>query len=140
MTISALTASQIDTITDPAVYDLTKSPYGLTVTNGGITNVSLGPGLNTTQTLDIDTYQGQMVTVQHTISDMDVEMLKMNMGEFKDEVKKQLLRKLMDEIVKNNLIEFTSQTDVVNNHTHYRARIYATPDAQIRRIRKSMKV
>lgn len=132
MTLQALTASQIDSLT-VTPYDPHKVP--LTVTNGSILGHT---GLNAVTSVDIDTYQGQMVTVQHTISDVDLEMLKMSMGEFKDEVKKQLLRKLMDEIVKNNLIEFTSQTDVANNHTHYRARIYATPDSQIRRIRKNV--
>jgi len=130
MTITALTASQIDTITN------TNYPYSLSIGpgNNGITS-----GIQTVSIHD-HAYQGQMVTVQHTISDTNAEMLKMNMGEFKDEVKKQLLRKLLDEIVKNNLIEFTSQTDVANSLTHYRARIYATPDTQIRTIRNNMKV
>jgi len=130
MTITALTSSQIDTITN------TNYPYSLSIGPGpnGITS-----GIQTVSIHD-HTYQGQMVTVQHTISDTNAEMLKMNMGEFKDEVKKQLLRKLLDEIVKNNLIEFTSQTDSANGFTHYRARIYATPDTQIRAIRNNMKV
>lgn len=129
MTITALSANQIDTIT------AINHPYSL----------SIGPGPNSItggiQTVNIHdhTYQGQMVTVQHTISDSDAEMLSMNMGDFKDEVKKQLLKKLMDEIVKNNLIEFTSQTDVAAGQTHYRARIFATPDTQVRLIRKNMK-
>ena len=62
----------------------------------------------------------------------------MNMGDFKDMIKKELLHKLLDEIVKGKLIEFTSQSDVATGHTHYRARIFATPDAQVRMIRKSM--
>ncbi len=137
MTITAIAPYQFDTVTNTSVptYDLT-GPY----------SIAIGPGLNTNitgglQTVNIHdhTYQGKMVTVQHTISDSDAEMLSMNMGDFKDEVKKQLLKKLIDEIVKNNLIEFTSQTDAAAGQTHYRARIFATPDTQVRLIRKSMK-
>ena len=129
MTIQALTASQIDTIT------AINHPYSL----------SIGPGPNSItggiQTVNIHdhTYQGKMVTAQHTVSDVDVEMMKMNMGDFKDMIKNELLHKLLDEIVKSNLIEFTSQSDTATGHTHYRARIFATPDAQVRLIRKSMK-
>ena len=137
MTITALSASQIDAISDKVLttYDLTNYPYSLTI----------GPGHNSLtggiQTISINdhTYQGKMVTSQHTISDGDVEMMKMSMGDFKDMIKEKLLHKLLDEIVKSNLIEFTSQSDVATGQTHYRARIFATPDTQVRLIRKSMK-
>jgi hypothetical protein len=136
MTITAISSNQIDTITGTSmpVYDLT-SPY----------SIAIGPGPNSFngnfQTVSIHdhTYQGQMVTVQHTISEVNDEILKMNMGEFKNMIKKELLHKLLDEIVKNNLIEFTSQTDVAAGQTHYRARLFATPDSQVRLIRKNMR-
>ena len=132
MTIHALTASQINSLT-ATPYDNLTGPLGITH----------GPGTITTSITAIDhiydhAYQGQMVTAQHTVSDVDVEMMKMSMGDFKDMIKKELLHKLLDEIVKSNLIEFTSQSDVATGHTHYRARIFATPDAQVRMIRKSM--
>ena len=130
MTIHALTASQINSLTT-SPYDTLTGP--LSITNGGIS------GTITNINVYDHTYQGKMVTAQHTVSDVDVEMLKMNMGDFKDMIKKELLHKLLDEIVKSNLIEFTSQSDVASGHTHYRARIYATPDSQVRMIRKSMK-
>lgn len=130
MTIQALTASQINSLT-ATPYDTLTGP--LSITNGGIA------GTITSINVMDHTYQGKMVTAQHTISDVDVEMMKMSIGEFKDMIKKELLHKLLDEIVKSNLIEFTSQSDVATGHTHYRARIFATPDAQIRLIRKSSK-
>ena len=132
MTIHALTASQINSLTST-----THDPYA--VSNGGTITGILSPitSINTLQIND-HTYQGKMVTAQHTISDVDVEMMNMNMGDFKEMIKKELLIKLLDEIVKSNLIEFTSQSDVATGHTHYRARIYATPDSQVRMIRKSM--
>ncbi|NBW34198.1 MAG: hypothetical protein EBR30_04105 [Cytophagia bacterium] len=133
MTIQALTASQINSLT-ATPYDTLTGP--LSITNGGIGTFSTITAID--HTYD-HTYQGKMVTAQHTVSDVDVEMLKMNMGDFKDMIKKELLHKLLDEIVKSNLIEFTSQSDVASAHTHYRARIYATPDSQVRMIRKSMK-
>lgn len=133
MTIQALTASQINSLT-AIPYDTLTGPLGITH----------GPGTITTNITAIDhiydhTYQGKMVTAQHTVSDVDVEMMKMSMGDFKDMIKEKLLHKLLDEIVKSNLIEYTSQSDVVTGQTHYRARIFATPDTQVRLIRKSMK-
>ena len=134
MTLQALTASQINSL-NTTQYD----PYtcGGTLTaqgnNSGITGI-----LQPINIID-HTYQGKMVTAQHTVSDVDVEMMKMSIGDFKDMIKKELLHKLLDEIVKSNLIEFTSQSDVASGHTHYRARIFATPDSQVRLIRKSMK-
>ncbi len=128
MTIQALTASQINSLT-ASPYDTLTGP--LSITNGGI-------GTITNINVYDHTYQGKMVTAQHTVSDVDVEMMKMSIGDFKDMIKKELLIKLLDEIVKSNLIEFTSQSDVATGHTHYRARIFATPDSQIRMIRKSM--
>ena len=130
MTIQALTASQINSLT-ASPYDTLTGP--LSITNGGIS------GTITNINVYDHTYQGKMVTAQHTVSDVDVEMMKMSMGDFKDMIKEKLLHKLLDEIVKSNLIEFTSQSDVASGHTHYRARIFATPDSQVRLIRKSMK-
>ncbi len=130
MTIHALTASQINSLTT-SPYDTLTGP--LSITNGGIS------GTITNINVYDHTYQGKMVTAQHTVSDVDVEMMKMSMGDFKDMIKEKLLHKLLDEIVKCNLIEFTSQSDVATGHTHYRARIFATPDTQVRLIRKSMK-
>lgn len=129
MTIQALTASQINSLT-ASPYDTLTGP--LSITNGGIATI-------TSINVNDHTYQGKMVTAQHTISDVSVEMMNMNMGDFKEMIKKELLHKLLDEIVKSNLIEFTSQSDTATGHTHYRARIFATPDAQVRLIRKSMK-
>ena len=129
MTIQALTASQINSLT-ASPYDTLTGP--LSITNGGI-------GTITSINVYDHTYQGKMVTAQHTISDVSVEMMNMNMGDFKEMIKKELLHKLLDEIVKSNLIEFTSQSDAATGQTHYRARIFATPDAQVRLIRKSMK-
>ena len=130
MTIQALTASQINSLT-ASPYDTLTGP--LSITNGGIS------GTITNINVYDHTYQGKMVTVQHTISDVSAEMMNMNMGDFKEMIKKELLHKLLDEIVKSNLIEFTSQSDVATGQTHYRARIFATPDSQVRLIRKSMK-
>ena len=130
MTIQALSASQINS--------LTTTPYDPHTVCGQNNNSGI-TGILQTVNIHDHTYQGKMVTAQHTVSDVDVEMLKMNMGDFKDMIKEKLLHKLLDEIVKCNLIEFTSQSDVATGHTHYRARIYATPDSQVRMIRKNMK-
>lgn len=137
MTIQALTASQISSFpsTIPSPYDphTTCGKIATQTTNGVIS------GILQTVNIHDHTYQGKMVTAQHTVSDTDPGICKIPVGEFKDMIKKELLHKLLDEIVKSNLIEFTSQSDVVSGQTHYRARIFATPDSQVRLIRKSMK-
>lgn len=130
MTIQALTASQINSLTAPP-YDTLTGP--LSITNGGIA------GTITSINVMDHTYQGKMVTAQFTIFDSDEKICKMPTGDFKEYVKQELLQKLLQEMMKCNLIEFTSQSDVATGHTHYRARIFATPDTQVRLIRKSKK-
>jgi len=63
----------------------------------------------------------------------------MTVEEFRSVVKKKLVELLIEKIVEKNCIEFTSRTDVYNDLTHYRARMYVTPDTQVRVIRKIIK-
>lgn len=54
----------------------------------------------------------------------------------KDEIKKRLCQQLVDELFKSKCIEFTSEHNKLNNTKIFRARIFATPDAQVRLLRQ----
>jgi len=88
--------------------------------------------------VDIDTYQGEMVVAEITIPDSDAMITGMSAAGFREEVKKKLLYLLAEQLMKNKLIEFTSQQFAHSNDTKFRARIFAVPDQRIRMIRKNM--
>ena len=94
--------------------------------------------LNQFDLVSLDTYQGEMVTAQITISDNDAIMTGMSASGFHEDVKKRLIHMLAESLMKNRLIEFTSQQFAHSQETTFRARIYAVPDTQVRMIRKNM--
>ena len=53
------------------------------------------------------------------------------------ELKNRLITKLVRELMNGKYIEFTKQQDVVTMETIVRARIFVTPDDQVRVIRKA---
>jgi hypothetical protein len=91
------------------------------------------------QPLDSFPIKGEMITAQIDVSDTDLVFSQMPMGEFQKEIKRRLVNLLVEELMNKNHIEFTSQIDPVSNTSKYRARIYATPDTQVRWIRKNEK-
>lgn len=95
-------------------------------------------------TFDIDPYhdprldsslkiQGQMITA--TLELDEFAMSKMDDVDMKNKV----LNMLVNELIAAKCIEFTKQHDVATNTTKVRARIFATPDTQIRVIRSATK-
>lgn len=88
--------------------------------------------------VDTETYQGQMVVAEITITDTDAMITGMSAAGFREEMKRRLIHHLAENLMKNKLIEFTSQQFAHSNETKFRARIYAVPDGQIRMIRKNM--
>ena len=77
--------------------------------------------------------QGQMV-----IATFQVDALKMQAHVFsEDEIKKELIDKLLYESWNRNCIEFTKQEDHLTGTHIFRARIYALPDDQVRIIRQN---
>ena len=86
---------------------------------------------------DTDTYQGQMVVAEITIPDTDAIITGMSAAGFREEIKKRLIHQLAENLMKNKLVEFTSQQFAHSNETKFRARIYAVPDGQVRMIRKN---
>ena len=124
--IGTFDPSTLDTLTITGmnqIQPLTASSYPWTIT-----------GLS----VDTETYQGQMVVAEITISDTDAVITGMSAAGFREEMKRRLIHQLAENLMKNKLIEFTSQQFAHSNETKFRARIYAVPDGQIRMIRKNM--
>jgi hypothetical protein len=85
---------------------------------------------NNTSVNPIDTIQGKMVTAQMSIdANQAIQMDDL-------ELKNRLITKLVRELMDRKCIEFTKQQDVVTMETIVRARIFVTPDDEVRVIRK----
>lgn len=124
--IGTFDPSTLDTLTITGmnqIQSLTASSYPWTIT-----------GLS----VDTETYQGQMVVAEITVTDTDAMITGMSAAGFREEMKRRLIHQLAENLMKNKLIEFTSQQFAHSNETKFRARIYAVPDGQIRMIRKNM--
>ena len=124
--IGTFDPSTLDTLTITGmnqIQPLTASSYPWTIT-----------GLS----VDAETYQGQMVVAEITVTDTDAMITGMSAAGFREEMKRRLIHHLAENLMKNKLIEFTSQQFAHSNETKFRARIYAVPDGQIRMIRKNM--
>ena len=85
----------------------------------------------------IDTIQGQLVSVQLVVNHDEKDMVGMSAAGVQDLMKKRLCEALLQEMVKSKTIEFTSQMHPVESTTTYRARVYVTPDTQVRLLRKN---
>lgn len=73
--------------------------------------------------------QGQMIEVNMTLE--SYELIKMS----DDQIKTKLLFFLADEMMKRKCVEFTKQQRHERNETVIRARIFVTPDTNVRIIR-----
>ncbi len=93
---------------------------------------SLGNG-NLTISPPTHAIQGQMITATLHLDEMQMPVL----GDI--DIKSRLLNALAIELLSAKCIEFTKQQDVATNTTVVRARIFATPDTQVRIIRESTK-
>lgn len=80
-------------------------------------------------TLHLSTIRGKMVTVSQTFSDLDLSMLN------DKELKLHMLYELCKELEKTNHVEFTRMVEPHTGNYVVRARIFATPDEQVRMIR-----
>jgi hypothetical protein len=78
--------------------------------------------------------QGKMISVEMRLDASEA----MQMDDL--ELKNRLITKLVRELMDGKCIEFTKQQDVVTMETIVRARIFVTPDDQVRVIRKANNV
>ena len=123
-------------IYDPTTFD----PTTLTSIsiNNPLTTSTISASPNHYDLISMDTYRGEMVTVQITVSDTDAIITGMSAAGFQEDIKKRLIHMLAENLMKNKLVEFTSQQFGHSHETTFRARIYAVPDNQVRMIRKNM--
>jgi hypothetical protein len=87
----------------------------------------------TVSIVPLKTIQGQMVTATMHLDEMQMPVL----GDI--DIKNRLLNALAIELLSAKCIEFTKQQDVATNTMLVRARIFATPDTQVRLIREATK-
>lgn len=92
---------------------------------------------------DIITYNfneisGKMITVEYAVTSSSISQIAMDPEEYEKFVKTELCQKIVHEMYKQKFIEFTRQVD--HNHgVRYRARIFVTPDDQVRILRQHIK-
>ena len=77
--------------------------------------------------------QGKMLTATYTISSLDIKHLPEN--ELKEDIKRVLMNKLIEEMKKCEYILFTKTTDIYSLQNRYLARIFVTPHDQVQIIR-----
>ena len=102
----------------------------VTIDSRGVGDISPGIGVYAP---NIETIQGQMVTATLHVDEMQL----MSMDDIA--MKKKVLDMLLNELLSAKCIEFTKQQDVATNTLTVRARIFATPDNQVRLIREATK-
>lgn len=73
---------------------------------------------------------GKLITASVSVSDYDL-----NFDLDKQDIKERLLKELMNNILENNLAEFTMVKDPVNNKRVYRVRCYLAPDSTVKILR-----
>ena len=81
----------------------------------------------------VNAIQGQMITAALEID--EIQLIAMDDIAMKNKV----LNMLLNELIAAKCIEFTKQHDVATNTIKVRARIFATPDTQVRLIRNATK-
>lgn len=91
--------------------------------------------------ININSYEhaikGNMIKYEMSMSEYESLSITIDTVTFYDEIKKQLLYGIMDEIMRTKSIEFTKMKDYANGTTSYRARMFAVPDDQVRILRLS---
>ena len=123
--------------------DILKQPI-VTLPTSGSNNIDLDLDLDLD--LDsvwvdeyVDTIKGEMFVVDLTVSDLEVSINTLSPDDFMDQIKTRLLEKMLTGLRKSKSIEFTRMNDTKNHQTIFKARIFATPDDQVRILRKAGK-
>ena len=111
--------------THTTISPATPHPYHLI--GGGTSSVSTKEHL----------IQGEMITVQKVYSDLDYfELESKYQMDLPNIIKEELLDELVKELMKHTCISFTSQQDNVSLKRCFRARIFATPNDQVRIVKE----
>ena len=81
--------------------------------------------------------QGEMITVQKVYSDLDYfELESKYQKDLPNIIKEELMDELIKELMKHTCISFTSQEDNLTLKKCFRARIFATPNDQVRIVKE----
>jgi hypothetical protein len=81
--------------------------------------------------------QGEMITVQKVYSDLDYfELESKYQMDLPNIIKEELMDELVKELLKHTCISFTSQEDNLTLKKCFRARIFATPNDQVRIVKE----
>ena len=91
------------------------------------------PRLDSTLQKPVEAVQGTMIIATMHVDEMQL----ISMDEVA--IKNKVLNMLLNELLSAKCIEFTKQQDVATNTITVRARIFATPDTQVRLIRNATK-
>ncbi len=110
-----------------AITSMPQHDWGSTIIPTDITMTS--PILSAPKIIDY-TIQGKMLTASLTMSPYEAEQ----MDDL--ELKNRLITLMVREIMDNKCIEFTKQQDYAKDEVVIRARIYVTPDSDVKLIRK----
>jgi GTPase Era involved in 16S rRNA processing len=81
-----------------------------------------------------ETIKGECVQAQMSVSDFQVTA--MQTIDLEKHVKEKLIHMIAEELMHSKLVEYTKFVDSSDGTTMYRARIFATPDSQVRILRK----
>lgn len=105
-----------------------------------ITSVSAGSGpvydtintaSNTSNITVTSTIQGKMLSI---VQDIDISVW---LTADPEEIKMAMVAKIAGELIKSKMIEFTREEDAMNLKMKIRARLFVTPDDQVRLLRKA---
>ena len=99
------------------------------IPNGGVTLPYTFNNSNVTVQKDI-LIQGKMLTVQFTMSQMEVTTLP-------SEYIKQKLAHELAELIVNNHVDFTKMVDSHNFNYHFKARAFLVPNGDVQILRQS---
>jgi len=79
--------------------------------------------------------QGSMINSYIVMN--EIEFLKIDPRTFQSDIKERLMRLLLFKAMRTKCIEFTKFEDRGGHQTHFRARMFAVPDNQVRILRVS---
>lgn len=103
----------------PSNFNITILPQG--------SNIAIN---NTSSIIDKNVIRGSEIYVEHK-EPAHITVL----PNYHDVIKQTLMTKMLEFMLKNNYIEFTSQEDMASGEIIYRARAYLVPDTQVRLLR-----
>lgn len=76
--------------------------------------------------------QGKMVVCHMQFDDMDIRRLPQTEVDY---IRHSIVQKIGEFLIDNKLVEFTQQQDMMAGKTMVRARVFVTPDDQVRLLR-----